>query len=169
MPTLKLSPVGYALLRHFEQGPSGGFASKPYRCSSGEWTNGWGNTIGVTAKTPPITAAQADKDLARNVAQFERDVNELVKVPLTQGQFDALVCFAFNVGSDIDDDAIAEGLGDSTLLRKLNARDYAGAARQFDLWVNGTDPNTGKRIKLAGLVRRRSVERKLFETGKLVL
>jgi len=114
-------------------------------------------------------SAQADKDLARNVAQFERDVNELVKVPLTQGQFDALVCFAFNVGSDIDDDAIAEGLGDSTLLRKLNARDYAGAARQFELWVNGTDPNTGKRIKLAGLVRRRAVERKLFETGKLVL
>lgn len=169
MPTLKLSPAGAALLRHFEQGPKGGFAAKPYRCSSGEWTNGWGNTIGVTGKTPPITAAQADKDLARNVAQFERDVNELVKVPLTQGQFDALVCFAFNVGSDIDDDAIAEGLGDSTLLRKLNAGDYAGAARQFDLWVNGTDPATGKRIKLAGLVRRRAVERKLFETGKLVL
>lgn len=169
MPTLKLSQAGFALLRHFEQGPKGGFAPKPYLCSSGEWTNGWGNTIGVNAKTPPITAAQADKDLARNVAQFERDVNELVKVPLTQGQFDALVCFAFNVGSDIDDDAIAEGLGDSTLLRKLNAGDYAGAARQFDLWVNGTDPKTGNRIKLAGLVRRRAVERKLFETGQLTL
>lgn len=169
MPTLKLSPAGYALLQHFEQGPGGGFASKPYRCSSGVWTNGWGNTNGVTAKTAPITRAQADKDLARNIAQFERDVNELVKVPLTQGQFDALVCFAFNVGSDIDDDTIAEGLGDSTLLRKLNAGDYAGAAKQFDLWVNGTDPKTGKRIKLAGLVRRRAAERKLFETGRLEL
>ncbi len=169
MPTLKLSPAGYALLQHFEQGPKGGAALTPYRCSSGVWTNGWGNTIGVTAKTPAITRAQADKDLARNVAQFERDVNELVKVPLTQGQFDALVCFAFNTGSDIDADDIAEGLGDSTLLRKVNARDYAGAARQFDLWVNGTDPKTGKRIKLAGLVRRRAVERHLFETGQLKL
>lgn len=169
MPTLKLSATGLALLRHFEQGPKGGFAAKPYRCSSGKWTNGWGNTIGVTAKTAAITLAQADKDLARNVAQFERDVNELVKVPLTQGQFDALVCFAFNVGSDIDDDTIAEGLGDSTLLRKLNAGDAAGAAAQFDLWVNGTDPKTGKRIKLAGLVRRRTAERQLFETGQLKL
>lgn len=167
MPTLKLSQAGYDLLRHFEQGPRGGFAAAPYRCSAGMWTNGWGNTIGVTAKTPAITRERADKDLARNVAQFERDVNDLVKVPLTQGQFDALVCFAYNTGSDIDDDTIAEGLGDSTLLRKLNARDYAGAAGQFGSWVNATV--NGKRTKLAGLVRRRGVERHLFETGQLKL
>lgn len=169
MPAMTISPAGLALLRHFEQGPGGGFAARPYRCPAGIWTNGWGNTVGVTSKTPPVNAAQADRDLLRNVRQYERDVNALVQVPLTQGQFDALVCFAFNVGSDVDQDAIAEGLGDATLLRKLNARDYAGAARQFDVWVKGRDPETGRRVTLPGLVRRRAAERKLFETGRLVL
>lgn len=66
------------------------------------------------------------------------------------------MCFAFNVGSDIDADTIAEGLGDSTLLKKLNAGDYSGAANEFTKWCR----NDGK--KMLGLYRRRMAEKLLF-------
>lgn len=82
--------------------------------------------------------------------QFENDVTRLVKVPLTQGQFDALVSFAFNLGS--------RALSGSTLLRKLNDKDYAGAAAQFTRWVYANNQ------VLAGLVRRREAEKRLFES-----
>jgi lysozyme len=87
---------------------------------------------------------------------FEQAVNSLVKVKLTQNQFDALISFVYNVGADIDADNIAEGLGDSTLLKKLNAGDYKGAADQFLKW----DKANGKVMK--GLTIRRQAERALF-------
>ncbi len=98
---------------------------------------------------PPISQAKADADLARNVAGIEIDVARLVKVPLTQGQFDALVSFAFNLG--------AAALAGSTLLRKLNAGDCAGAAAEFGKWVHADG------TVLPGLVTRRARERALFE------
>jgi lysozyme len=79
---------------------------------------------------------------------FERAVNGAVKVPLTQNQFDALVSLSYNIG--------VGAFKKSTLLKKLNSGDYKGAANQFDVWVNAG----GKR--LAGLVRRRAIEKKLF-------
>jgi len=88
--------------------------------------------------------------------EFEPGVLRLVKVPLTQGQFDALVCFAYNVGLDDDADTLAEGLGDSTLLRKVNAGDFSGAAAEFAKW----NKNDGK--VMLGLRRRRAAERALF-------
>lgn len=96
-----------------------------------------------------ITQQQADDYLRRDVRQFERAVARQVRVPLTQGQFDALVSFAFNLGEG--------ALAQSTLLRLLNAGDYAGAAAQFDRWNKA-----GGRV-LPGLVRRRAAERALFE------
>jgi peptidoglycan hydrolase-like protein with peptidoglycan-binding domain len=92
--------------------------------------------------------------LAEDVGRFEAAVNRLVKVPLSQGQFDALVSFSFNVGEG--------ALADSTLLRKLNARDYKGARREFARWNKG-----GGRV-LPGLTRRRAAEAKLFGGGKPV-
>ena len=74
----------------------------------------------------------------------------------TQGQFDALVSFAYNVGLDIDDDTAAEGLGDSTLLRKHKAGDYAGAKAEFLKWVK----NDG--VVMKGLTRRRAAEAALY-------
>lgn len=120
------------------------------------WTIGWGHTGPEVVKGLVWTQAQADAQFLIDIARFEREVSGLVKVPLTQGQFDALVLFAYNVGSDIDADKIAEGLGDSTLLRKLNAGDYAGAALEFRKW----NKNDGKVMR--GLIRRRAAEECLF-------
>jgi lysozyme len=83
------------------------------------------------------------------VRKFEAGVKRLVKVPLAQGQFDALVSFSFNVGLG--------ALGSSTLLRKLNAGDYRGAAAEFPRWNKA-----GGKV-YEGLTRRRAAERSLFE------
>ncbi|WP_072094152.1 lysozyme [Trabulsiella odontotermitis] len=116
------------------------------------WTIGYGHTGPDVYKGLVWTDVQADKALRQDVARFERDVTNLVTVPLTQNQFDALVDFAFNCGSDIDSDDIAEGLGDSTLLKKLNAGDYQGAADEFPKWNR-----SGGRV-MPGLVTRRKNE-----------
>lgn len=94
------------------------------------------------------TSQQADTWLKEDCLVAELTIGANVKVPLSQNQFDALVSFIFNLGS-----AKFEG---STLLKKLNAGDYAGAADEFGKWVNA-----GGR-KLAGLVKRRAAEKALF-------
>ena len=80
--------------------------------------------------------------------RYEPDVLRLVSAELTQSQFDALVSFTYNLG--------ASALARSTLLKKLNAGDYAGAAEEFERW----DKCNGK--PLAGLARRRHAEKSLF-------
>jgi lysozyme len=132
------------------------------RCPAGVPTWGWGHTGKDVVLGGRITQEQADRLFDADLASFERDVSSLVKVQLTQSQFDALVSYAFNVGSDIDADTVPEGLGDSTLLRKLNAGDYAGAAAQFPLW------NKAKGKVLNGLTKRRLAERDIFLHGKYV-
>ena len=123
---------------------------------------GWAiPTIGVghtSAAGPPevykgmkITQDGADAILRRDLAKFEGYVTSAVHVPLTQGQFDALVSFTFNVGPG--------NLRSSTLLRKLNAGDYQGAADQFPVW------NKSNKKVLPGLVKRRAAERALFLSG----
>lgn len=84
-------------------------------------------------------------------------VKRLVKVPLTSNQFSALVSLVFNIGSG--------NFSASTVLRKLNKKDYPGSSEAFDMWVKQTNPKTRKRETLQGLVRRRKVERKLFESN----
>lgn len=99
-----------------------------------------------------ITKAQADGILASDLGKVEEDVSRLVKVPLTQNQYDALVSFQFNTGS----------LGRSSLLASLNKKDYKGAADKFMAYVNGRVG--GELVPMAGLTRRRTEERKLFLT-----
>lgn len=140
---MQISKAGLDLIKEFE-----GLYLKAYRCPAGVPTIGYGHTAGVVMGQT-ITKQQADDYLRRDVRQFERAVARLVSVPLTQGQFDALVSFAFNLGEG--------ALAQSTLLRLLNAGDYAGAAAQFDRWNKA-----GGRV-LPGLVRRRAAERALFE------
>lgn len=140
---MQISKAGLDLIKQFE-----GLYLKAYRCPAGVPTIGYGHTAGVSMGQT-ITQQQADDYLRRDVRQFERAVARLVTVPLTQGQFDALVSFAFNLGEG--------ALAQSTLMRLLNAGDYAGAAAQFDRWNKA-----GGRV-LPGLVRRRAAERALFE------
>lgn len=120
------------------------------------WTIGHGHTGPEVYEGLVWTPEQAEQALRDDVARFECDVASLVTVPINQNQFDALVSFAFNVGSDIDSDDAAEGLGDSTLLKKLNAGDYQGAADEFPKW------NKSCGQVMNGLVTRRAAERELF-------
>lgn len=121
------------------------------------WTIGYGHTGDDVKPGDMWSQDRAEHILVQDIERRERDVNALVKVQLTQEQFDALVSFVFNVGSDIDADNVAEGLGDSTLLKKLNSSDYVGAAEEFEKWNRA-----GGQI-MKGLARRRLAERRLFE------
>lgn len=132
---------------------SEGFHSRPYLCPAGIPTIGFGTTYypdgtHVTLKDAPITKVHAEAILRTQLQRFADAVNRYVKVPLTQGQFDALVDFAYNAG--------AGNLQSSTLLRKLNAGDYSGAKAEFGKWVYG-----GGKV-LNGLVTRRAAEARLF-------
>lgn len=137
---MNISSRGLALIKEFEQ-----CRLKAYDDGGGVWTIGWGHTKGV-GEDDCCTQAQADAWLIEDVAKAEAKVNKVVTRGLTQQMFDALVSFEFNTGA----------LGKSTLLRRLNAGDLAGAAREFDRWVydNG--------VKMSGLVRRRAAEKALF-------
>ncbi|MDI3229237.1 lysozyme [Serratia marcescens] len=144
---MNISKSGIELIKRFE-----GLRLKAYQDSVGVWTIGYGWTQPVDGKKiglgMQIDLATADRLLKCGVVQYEQGVNQLVKVHITQGQFDALVSFAYNLG--------LRSLSTSTLLQKLNARDTQGAADQFGRWVNAG----GKRLD--GLVARRAAEREMF-------
>jgi lysozyme len=137
------SQKGLDLIKSFE-----GLRLSAYKCPADVWTIGYGTTAGVKPGQS-ITKERAEELLREDVKRFEAQVLRLVKVPLTQGQHDAMVSFVYNLG--------AGNLSNSTLLRLLNAGDDAGAAAQFDRW------NKAEGKVLAGLVRRRAAERALFE------
>jgi lysozyme len=118
-----------------------------YRCPAGIWTIGYGHTQGVRPDES-ITEAQAEQLLRADLAPVCRAIAADVQVSLTQGQFDALCSFIFNVG--------AGNFSHSTLLAKLNAKDYAGAADEFLRWNH-----VGDRV-LPGLTARREAERQMF-------
>lgn len=139
---MDVSPRGIALIQQFE-----GCKLTAYQDSAGVWTIGYGSTRGVQPGDV-ITQAQAVELLAADVERHADGVRRLVDVSLTQSQFDALVSFTFNVG--------VGALSRSTLLRKLNAGDYRGAADELLRWTKA-----GGR-ELRGLVRRREAERAMF-------
>ncbi len=121
----------------------------------GVWTTGYGSIFNIDADRPVkkgdvLTKVDAERWLKVEIDEKTNAVNTLCKVDLTQGMFDALVSFASNVGTE------TEGLKGSTLLKKLNSKDYEGAAREFDRWIHGN----GK--VLPGLVIRRDREEALF-------
>lgn len=117
------------------------------------WTIGYGATGTGIGPGVVWTQEQADARFLIDLARFEDGVSRLIgEAPTAQHQFDALVSLAYNIGLDEDADTIAEGLGDSTLLRKHKAGDFDGAARAFLSWSF----NDGRRMK--GLLNRRSRE-----------
>lgn len=138
--------AGQALIKKWE-----GFSLTPYICPAGLPTMGWGHVISaadVAKYAGGITQEQATALFAHDVRIAEGGVTNLITAPLTPNQFAALVSFTFNLG--------AGRLRASTLRRKINARDYQGAADEFSRWVFA-----GGR-KLTGLVRRRAEEKELF-------
>lgn len=145
-----------------------GMRTKPYNDPSGFCTVGIGHLIGRRrctqadySKWGELSEAEVLELFREDIKRFEGPVAEAVTVPLNQAQFDALVSFAFNVG--IGDAAQGVGFKGSTLLKKLNAGDYEGAAAEFPKWrwSNGQVH--------AGLVRRRAEERAMFERAEVVL
>jgi lysozyme len=130
---------------------SEGLELKAYLDTGGVWTIGWGNTSingKPVTKGMTCTKEEADEEWRKDVDEAEASVKKLVKVPLTQGQFNALVDFVYNVG---------EGqFSKSTLLRLLNKGDYEGACKQFPRWVY----DNGKKIN--GLVKRNRKRQEMF-------
>jgi lysozyme len=137
-----VSQVGINLIKSFE-----GCRLSAYQDVADVWTIGYGHTAGVRSNDT-ITQQQAEDLLKSDVESFAHAVDNLVKVPLNQYQFDSLVSFCYNVG--------IHALATSTLLQKLNAGDVSGASQEFDLWVHAG----GKVVQ--GLVTRRNAEKALF-------
>jgi len=141
------SKNGYKLTEGFES-----CKLKAYQDQGGVWTIAWGHTRGVT-KGLTCIQLQADAWLVEDIVFSEATVNDLVKVQINQNEFDALVDFVFNVG--------ITSFETSSLLRLLNAGNFAEAAEQFDNWdhvkANGTE------IVAAGLLRRREAETADFQ------
>lgn len=154
---MKTSSIGISLIKSYEK-----CKLIPYLCPAGVPTIGWGNTIyengvKVTLKDKPITQKRADELFLFVLKMFEKEVNSLLKTEVNQNQFDALMSFAYNVGSDIDQDNIPEGLGDSTLLRKVNEYpDDPTIEKEFLKW------NKCRGLRLEGLIRRRKEEAELY-------
>lgn len=153
---MRASPAGVALIHRFETLRLNAYRDPGSR-NGLPITCGWGTTVdedgGPIALGAVWTREKADRLFARDLAMFETGVNVLLaSAPTSQGQFDALVSFAYNAGLDNDGDGKAEGLGDSTLLRKHKAGDFAGAAAEFAKWKH----NDG--VVMEGLIRRRAAE-----------
>lgn len=142
---MKLSQVGINLIKSFE-----GCRLVAYKALPSEkyYTIGWGHYGSDVSQNEVITQPVADRMLLDDLATYEDSVNKYVNIALNQYQFDALVSFTYNCGS--------EALRDSTLLQKLNKGDFAGASAEFDLWIH-----SGGQV-IQGLVNRRMAEKALF-------
>lgn len=121
---------------------------KAYQCSAGVWTIGYGHTKGVQ-EGDEISPAEAEQLLVEDLTAIADDLNRLVNVPVSDGQYIALLSLAFNVG--------ASAVKKSTLLFHLNHGRYDEAAEEFDKWIYA-----GGKVS-EGLKRRRAAERELFE------
>ena len=141
---MKTSDRGIELIKRFE-----GFEAAPYHDAVGYPTVGYGHLLSREkwadlSQWPTLTEEQANELLRQDVSKFERAVSRYIRVPLTKGQFDALISFAFNLG--------AGALQASTLRRCLNRGAYHEAPKQLLRWVFAG----GRRLR--GLVRRRKAE-----------
>ena len=137
---------GLALIKRFE-----GFAPEVYICPGGWPTIGYGHVVRDDERDQfagGIDEAAAEELLRRDVESAERAVVRLIRVPLEDGQFDALGSFAFNLG--------AGALQRSTLRRKVNRGEHGAVPAEFRRWVFAG----GRRLK--GLVRRREAEAGLY-------
>jgi lysozyme len=138
-----INEAGLTLVKHFES-----FSAIPYVCPAGHRTIGYGHVIGPNENFDTITPEMGEHLLQMDLNIAESDVVRLIEVDLSDNQFSALVSFVFNIGG--------AALQRSTLRKRLNQRDYTGAAEEFPKWCYAGG------VKLAGLLRRRIAEQKLF-------
>lgn len=137
-----ISDQGIALIKRFE-----GLRLKSYLDPVGVATIGYGHTKGVRLNDPEITEYDANRLLAEDLVLYEKAVNEMVEVSVSQNQFDALISFSFNLGIG--------ALRGSTLLKKLNAGETC--SNEFLRW------NMAGGKAIPGLARRRQAEKRMFD------
>ena len=144
MKDLKVSTTGIRLILKFET-----WKHKAYDDGYGYVTIGVGNRKSNPKPNTTITSEMVWWLFVEDLKDVEKVIDDNVKVPLNQNEYDALVSFVFNVGTT--------AFKKSTLLKKLNANDRSGAAKQFERWcmVKGKVSQ--------GLLKRRKLERQLFE------
>lgn len=153
--TRRINAEGLALIKQWE-----GLRLTSYKDVVGVWTIGYGSTGSHVRPNLTISRQEAEQLLIADLDRFERAVAKLVKVPLTDNQFAALVSFAFNIGEG------KGGFATSTLLRKLNRGDYTAVPGELAKWVHGT--LEGKKVRIEGLVNRRAAESGLWARGSFV-
>lgn len=140
---MRINQAGLDLIKSFE-----GLRLKAYVCPAGILTIGYGHTGPDVLENQEIDATTATNLLERDLERFEDGVESIVRVYLTDNQFSALVCFAFNLGLG--------ALAKSTLLKVLNEGQFSKAADELLKW------NKARGLILPGLTRRRQAERILF-------
>jgi lysozyme len=153
MPSFGITPTLLALVKHEE-----GWVAHPYICPAGYPTIGYGHRI-PSMNYPVITAAQGLVLLGHDL-EFKRNAVLQLSPGLSnesEARLAAIIDFCFNLGEG--------NYAASTLRKKVDAKDWAGAAIEMRRWVFATDPKTHKKFKLAGLVRRREITARWLETG----
>lgn len=161
----QITPEGIELIKHYESlhdGDESEIGLQPKLCPAGIATIGFGHAVSengeflrgaeglarATELYPAMTEAEAESLLKHDLDNFAVSVAMLIRVPVTDSQFSALVSLSYNIG--------VNAFRTSTVLRELNAGNYAKAANAFRMWVKAN----GKELK--GLVSRREAERRMF-------
>lgn len=147
------SQKAYDLVQHFE-----GLRLKSYKDSGGLWTIGYGHTSRVYGGMI-IDEEEAYQMLIDDMDEHAYELNRMLMVDVLQHQFDALLSWVFNLGSD--------ATRKSTLIRKLN-EGKSKVSQEFLRWDKVRDPKTGVLKPSLGLSKRRRCEKHLFDTGELV-
>lgn len=148
---MNISQNGIELIKKFE-----GFSAVPYKDTAGYLTIGFGHKVVNGEVFGSLGSMEATALLMKDIQWAVTTINKAVEVQLTQNQFDALVCFVYNVG--------AHNFCTSTMLKKINEQLFGEAANEFLKWCNETV--NGKEVKNKGLYSRRQNEREYFLTGK---
>ncbi len=152
---MSINQAGLDLIKTFE-----GCKLEAYLDDAGVLTIGWGHT---SAAGPPmvrsaltITREQAESILATDLKKYEEAVEDTIAHTMNPNQFAAFVSLCFNIGPG--------AFMKSTVARRFNSGNVAGAGDAFLMWNKITDPGTGQKVELKGLTRRRAAERALFLT-----
>ncbi len=140
---MQISTQVIELIKHFE-----GFRSKVYLCPTGYKTIGYGHVLLEKDKFQEVNSIEAEELLIQDLNKAAISVINNISIMLTQGQFDALVSFTFNLGG--------AALQRSVLRQKINRQEHQEVAKEFMRWLYAGG------VILAGLVKRRALEVEMY-------